>query len=204
MKLPVFSFLPVLLALALVFPLALQGQDAPTPDRSSKEAAKGPSIKPKGTIKKALPRTLLVGQAKKKLAEVTPSGILILVEWIEVEHEDFSDWVFENKLTPDATNLRKEVQRWKKDGDAEVIRTVVVHAQNGQRAKVESISEFIYATEYDPPEVPNEPNLSDKSELPVTPATGAAFETRNLGTTVEVDPVLEDSIRTRLAGFVIR
>lgn len=75
-----------------------------------------------------------------------------------------------------------------------------VMARSGQRAKVEVIREFIYPTEYDPPEIPNQfggtttlgglGGVSTSGGFPVTPATPTAFETRNTGVTLEVDPVL--------------
>lgn len=72
-----------------------------------------------------------------------------------------------------------------------------VMARSGQRAKVEVIREFIYPTEYDPPEIPNQfgggngdGGVVFSGGFPVTPATPTAFETRNTGVTLEVDPVL--------------
>jgi len=73
-----------------------------------------------------------------------------------------------------------------------------VVARSGQRAKIEVIREFIYPSEYDPPEIPQEfgsitdnfggANSGSVSSFPVTPANPAAFETRNVGVTLEVDP----------------
>ncbi len=71
-----------------------------------------------------------------------------------------------------------------------------VLARSGQRAKIEIIREFIYPTEYDPPEIPNQFGGNGGGAtvmgniFPVTPATPTAFETRNTGVTLEVDPQL--------------
>ena len=76
-----------------------------------------------------------------------------------------------------------------------------VMARSGNRAKIEVIREFIYPTEYDPPEIPNTFGGSTtlggggiggqtSGGFPVTPATPTAFEVRNTGVTLEVDPVL--------------
>lgn len=92
-----------------------------------------------------------------------------------------------------------------------------VMARSGQRAKIEVIREFIYPTEYDPPEIPNQfggssiltttPGATASSGgFPVTPATPTAFETRNTGVTLEVDPVLgadEFTIDLSLAPEVV-
>lgn len=88
-----------------------------------------------------------------------------------------------------------------------------VMARSGQRAKIEVIREFIYPTEYDPPEIPNQFGSltattpgSSGGTFPVTPATPTAFETRNTGVTLEVDPVLgadEFTIDLNLAPEVV-
>lgn len=89
-----------------------------------------------------------------------------------------------------------------------------VMARSGQRAKIEVIREFIYPTEYDPPEIPNQfgsigttaPGGASSGAFPVTPATPTAFETRNTGVTLEVDPVLgadEFTIDLNLAPEVV-
>jgi general secretion pathway protein D len=90
-----------------------------------------------------------------------------------------------------------------------------VMARSGQRAKIEVIREFIYPTEYDPPEIPNQfgggvgvigGGGGTSGGFPVTPATPTAFETRNTGVTLEVDPVLgadEFTIDLNLAPEVV-
>lgn len=90
-----------------------------------------------------------------------------------------------------------------------------VMARSGQRAKIEVIREFIYPTEYDPPEIPNQfgslgtittGGTATGGGFPVTPATPTAFETRNTGVTLEVDPVLgadEYTIDLNLAPEVV-
>tara|TARA_R110000850_G_scaffold242043_1_gene366681 strand:- start:1430 stop:2338 length:909 start_codon:yes stop_codon:yes gene_type:complete len=93
-----------------------------------------------------------------------------------------------------------------------------VMARSGQRAKIEVIREFIYPTEYDPPEIPNSFGSTgtistgllgggqSAGGFPVTPATPTAFETRNTGVTLEVDPVLgadEFTIDLNLAPEVV-
>ncbi len=73
----------------------------------------------------------------------------------------------------------------------------------GQRAKFEMIREFIYPTEYDPPQIVREGKEGegkdglealevelDKSVLGVTPANPTAFEMRPVGLTWETDPTI--------------
>jgi hypothetical protein len=92
----------------------------------------------------------------------------------------------------------------------------VIRTRSGNKALGESILETIYATEYEPAELPNTVGVSISPPKPAadspapdavpetgkldqaleasqlgdlrTPATGTAFETRNTGLTIEVEP----------------
>lgn len=147
----------------------------------------------------------LIEEAKKE-AEGKPltSGIMVICEFIEVEMKDFSDWVLENPIKTDATPLRKMAQTWVDSGHAAIVETLVVAARSGQRAKVEAVEEYIYATEFDPPQ-----GLAVEAEEEIVdvliPPHGVAFETRNVGATLEVDPVLgqDGTIDLNLAPEVV-
>ena len=67
-----------------------------------------------------------------------------------------------------------------------------------QLAKIEQVREFIYPTEYDPPEIPNQigSDLASGGSFPVTPATPTAFETRKLGKSIEVEPTVAADNKT--------
>jgi general secretion pathway protein D len=69
-----------------------------------------------------------------------------------------------------------------------------VTARSGQKATIEIIREFIYPTEYEPPE-PGEGGDGDNSggSTVVTPATPTAFETRNTGVTLEIEPTIGEN-----------
>lgn len=72
-----------------------------------------------------------------------------------------------------------------------------VTVRPGQLAKIEQVREFIYPTEYDPPEIPNvlDPTIAGSS-LPATPATPTAFETRRLGKVLDVEPTVSEDNTT--------
>jgi general secretion pathway protein D len=75
-----------------------------------------------------------------------------------------------------------------------------VTTKSGQRATIEIIREFRYPTEFNPPQIPQSVGGGNSggglgggsvtSEIPVTPTTPTAFETRNVGVTLEVEPVV--------------
>ena len=76
-----------------------------------------------------------------------------------------------------------------------------VTTKSGQRAVIEIIREFRYPTEFTPPQIPQTfgsttttttgvTGSSSSGSFPVTPTTPTAFETRNTGVTLEVEPVV--------------
>ncbi|WP_425501966.1 Amuc_1098 family type IV pilus outer membrane protein [Phragmitibacter flavus] len=74
-----------------------------------------------------------------------------------------------------------------------------VTCRSGQRAVIEVIREFIYPTEFDPPQIPQTVGSTStdgsvtggsSSSYPVTPTTPTAFEMRPVGVRMEVDPVI--------------
>jgi len=84
-----------------------------------------------------------------------------------------------------------------------------VVTRSGQKATLEIVREFIYPTEFDPPQIPTSfgnTNVFDAItgallDLPlppavVTPATPTAFEMRKTGVLLEVEPVISEDGRT--------
>lgn len=78
-----------------------------------------------------------------------------------------------------------------------------VTTKSGQRAVIEIVREFRYPTQFQPPQIPQSfrggdsggfgvgPNTAvAPASFPVTPTTPTAFETRNTGVTLEVEPVV--------------
>ena len=71
-----------------------------------------------------------------------------------------------------------------------------VTTKSGQRAVIEIVREFRYPTQFQPPQIPqtvgnvNGTTSSGAASIPVTPTTPTAFETRNTGVTLEVEPVV--------------
>lgn len=89
---------------------------------------------------------------------------------------------------------------------ADLLTDSFVVVKPGQIAKIEQVREFIYPTEYDPPEIPNSLGVVQQGNVivigeaspnfPATPATPTAFETRKVGKTLELEPVVSSDNRT--------
>lgn len=80
-----------------------------------------------------------------------------------------------------------------------------VVARNGEQATISSGREIIYPTEYEPPQLPNAVGIipqgdfdiqGDATTFPATPATPTAFETRNIGVSLEVQPTVSEDRST--------
>ena len=77
-----------------------------------------------------------------------------------------------------------------------------VTTKSGQKATIEIIREFIYPTQFQPPQIPQNfgstggvsltggTTGSSSGTFPVTPTTPTNFEKRNTGVTLEVEPVI--------------
>ena len=75
-----------------------------------------------------------------------------------------------------------------------------VVAKSGQKALIEVIREFIYPTEFEPPQVTQGTtgsssggSTSGGSAPLATPASPSAWETRNLGVTLEIEPTIGEN-----------
>jgi hypothetical protein len=128
-----------------------------------------------------------------------PRMIRVQVEYVELSHETLTDLLFlADPPSADATPLRKQVQELVKKGEAKVMETMICNARSGEKALAESINEFIYPTEYQPPTLPGTFGASDGDDglsldevqtlEKLFSFSPTSFETRNLGTTLEIEP----------------
>lgn len=134
-----------------------------------------------------------------------PKLAQVQVEYVEMSHEALTKLLFLAKPTsPDATKLREQVQEMVTKNEAKVLETQVVVTKSGQKATTESIHEFTYPTEYELPSQPGskveEKHVDPPEYLKSMPhygtATPTAFDTRNVGSTLEVEPTLSENNRT--------
>ena len=82
-----------------------------------------------------------------------------------------------------------QLQEWIAKGDAQLAAHIVAKALDGEKAEAVAVEEFRYATEYDPPHLPTESpvNLEVLKAWPVVGITPTAFETRNIGASLEFE-----------------
>ncbi len=123
--------------------------------------------------------------------------VRVQVEFIEMPQEKLIELLMPQRRGADDSDLRMAAHEMVKKKEAKVLETTTLVTRSGQRAKVESIKEFIYPTEYDPPEISEGARKGTNANAPViigeaaiAPPNPTAFEMRPVGTTFEVDPVV--------------
>jgi hypothetical protein len=121
-----------------------------------------------------------------------PQQVQVQVEFVEMSHEALTKLLFLAKpASSDATKLREQIQEMVGKNEAKVLETMICAARSGQKATCESIHEFIYPTEYEPPTLPCDVSGNKSNDQgPTTPPIPTAFDTRNLGSTLEIEPTI--------------
>lgn len=128
-----------------------------------------------------------------------PRQVRVQVEYIEMSLEQMSSLMSEPVASKGDVALRGRISELVKGGKAKVIENQMIVCRSGEKATAESVREFIYPTEYEPPELPETVKFEKGSEKQVqskeisTGPTPTAFETRNLGTTLEVEPTFGET-----------
>lgn len=159
----------------------------------------------KTTLRRALAAGLLLATATLIHAQQTaqkpanppaesPKMVRVQVEFIDLAHDQLTALMFGERKSTDDTELRKQVGELVAQNKATIVETMICLATSGQKATTESIKEFIYATEYEPAEMPNnvQTGAAGDKAAPVeglaTGPTPSAWDTRNTGSTLEVEP----------------
>lgn len=144
-----------------------------------------------------------VGQAQDWDEPVNaPRHVQVTLEYIEVSQAEATRLLYKEKLGKDGTKLREELQALIDTNKATLFETLLTTSRSGQRGTTESIREVIYPTEVEPSSMPSEVkvdkevvnNLESTKALAalVSPNTPTAFETRNTGGTLEIEPTIGD------------
>ncbi|YCM45518.1 hypothetical protein V2O64_05730 [Verrucomicrobiaceae bacterium 227] len=124
-----------------------------------------------------------------------PKLIRVQVEFIEMPHTALTKLMKEPRKSANDTDLRAACDKLIEKKEAIVLETASVIALPGQNATTESIKELIYATEYEPWELPTTVPAEGEGSGPrsMTPPTPTAFDTKNVGTTLEVEAQIDQN-----------
>jgi hypothetical protein len=123
--------------------------------------------------------------------DALPKQVGLLVEYYEVDHSALPPLLRDYQKEADATGLIARVREMAEKGEARMVESTYIVTRSGQRAKIESIREFIYPTEWDPAELPQKlTGPVDRDTEIRTPATPTAYERRPIGNTLEIDPII--------------
>jgi hypothetical protein len=120
--------------------------------------------------------------------------VRVTVRVIELPYAQVLKWTGGTPLK--GWQLHEEAVKLALAGGAEIVETNVVTAQSGQKAIVESIAEMLSPTEYEPSSEPGggvpapttAPPYSYHRPFDAAPLN--AFETRNTGVTLEIEPTV--------------
>lgn len=94
----------------------------------------------------------------------------------------------------DDVNLHMLMRGLEQKKNVDVMAKPAVMTRSGQSSSISIVREFMYATEYEPPELPNSVGSTvGGGTTPVTPATPTAFEKEDVGITLEVLPVVDEN-----------
>lgn len=123
-----------------------------------------------------------------------PKSVRVQLEYIDLAHHTLTRLLMEDQApTTNAKELCMKIQKLVESGDAKILETQVAIARSGEMARVESIEEYIYPTEYDPPVTPSEDNKEKANPVDLAGYMPWAFETRNVGSTLEIEPTIGEN-----------
>jgi hypothetical protein len=135
-------------------------------------------------------------------------GVGMLFEWIELDHRTANKLIRKHATRLNSDALREILEKMLDEEKAELLETVYFVSTDGQRAKIESVDEHLYPTEYDPPEIPQKIHKDmPLDQIPISPANPTAFDVRNVGTTVEAEANVDrdgQSIDINLAPEIVQ
>lgn len=131
----------------------------------------------------------------------TARQVRVQVEFIEMSHEELTNLMIKPRAGANDQDLRDACTKLVEQNKATILETTSIIARSGDKAATESITEFIYPTEWKPYELANQLEAPESDEAPkalefIPQPIPSAFETRNLGTTLQVEPTLGEDSRT--------
>lgn len=122
-----------------------------------------------------------------------PRMIRVQAEFIEMPEPIYTKLMSQPRTSANDTALRAECAELIAAGTASVLESLCFTALPGQAATSESIAEYIYPTEYEPGQIPEKVNGEDPPQNTAwgSPPTPSAFDTKNTGSTFEVEAQID-------------
>jgi hypothetical protein len=121
--------------------------------------------------------------------------VRVILQVVEVPHATLTKWT--TGVTLPGREIHDRAMKLAEAGEAEIVETCVLVARSGERSIAGSIAEMLYPTEPEPSSLPNglSQGLADGNFpvfLSLRPADvmTSSFETRNTGSTFEIEPVI--------------
>ncbi|MFN4872382.1 MAG: Amuc_1098 family type IV pilus outer membrane protein [Akkermansiaceae bacterium] len=93
----------------------------------------------------------------------------------------------------DNTTMQVLMRGMDQNKGADILATPSITTRSGQAASITMIREFIYASEYETPQIPQ--SVNSITPTPIVPSTPSAFETRDTGVFMEVLPTVDENRR---------
>lgn len=122
-------------------------------------------------------------------ASAVAEQVRVTVQVIEVPQGELTKWTTGKKLA--GSELYDRALKLALGGGAEIVDTNVLLVRSGEKALAESLAEVMYPTEQEAADIGGSPlPLESKTPLPVPlrPVDFFSWETRNVGTIVEIEP----------------
>jgi len=171
-----------------------------TPPWLPEDAGKPPGCAPLPGDRLFLFVRAITGQKPKENVPCGVQQITALAEWIETDTATASALLAQHPAFGEGTALLREaLEPMLADGRATLLESAALPVRGGQRSKSESVTEFPYPLEFDPPQVAGNFQATPKPappplpRAPGTPVTHQAFTVRNLGTTLELEVTVGES-----------
>jgi hypothetical protein len=139
--------------------------------------------------------------------------VRVQAEFIEVSLAQCDELRFGDHAPATDGELRQQVGQLVAQGQATIVETLTAVPRSDKTAISESIREFIFPTEFEPPQTPSEvrsaagggkPALQPR-DFAVGP-TPSAWDKRNVGSTFEVEPTIEadgHTVKVRLVPEIV-
>ncbi len=124
-----------------------------------------------------------------------PRLIQIYTEMFEISALEYAEIMSKPSTSSNHTALRNKLIAQVKAKKVKLVSSQSLISRSGERSTSESINELIYATEYEPAEAVPQKKGNPDAKITILPPTPTAFETRNVGTTIEVETTIKQDLR---------